>query len=99
MIKLKIINKNKYEYYLKDKEENNYIVRLDFYDIEKEPKIGDYIYFSKELLNSKYSGYSTRYTFGNIKSKYGKKNISIDDIDVIKVVIDKTEIYLKRLYG
>lgn len=54
---------------------------------------------NKELLNSKYEGYSTIYTFGDLKSKYGKTNISLDDIDVIKVILDKTEIYLKRLYG
>ena len=51
------------------------------------------------LLNKQYDGYSTSYTFGSLESKYGKENISMDDVDVIKVVISGMEIYLKRLYG
>lgn len=54
---------------------------------------------SEELLNPKYEGFSNIYTFGSLESKYGKENISITDIDVIKVAINKLEIYLKRLYG
>ena len=99
MIKLKIVNIDGYEYNLEDENKHNYIINLDFFDIEEKPKIGGYIYINKELLNSKYEGYSTSYRFGSLANKYGKKNISIDDIDVIRVIIDKTEIYLKRLYG
>ena len=99
MIKLKILNKNNYQYNLEDENEQNYILNLDFFDLDEKPNIGDYIYINKELLNSKYAGYSTSYTFGSLKNKYGKENISINDIDVIKIVIDKKEIYLKRLYG
>lgn len=99
MIKLEIVDKNNYEYTLKDERDNNYILNLDFFDIEEKPKNGDYIYINKELLNSKYEGYSTSYTFGSLENKYGRENILIDDIDVIKVVIDNMEIYLKRLYG
>ena len=59
MIKLEIVDKNNYEYTLKDERDNNYILNLDFFDIEEKPKNGDYIYINKELLNSKYEGYST----------------------------------------
>jgi hypothetical protein len=99
MIKLKIVNIDSYKYNLQDEDKNNYIINLEFFDLEEKPKIGDYIYINKQLLNSKYDGYSTSYTFGSLENKYGKEKISIDDIDVIKVVLDKTEIYLKRLYG
>ena len=99
MIKLEIVDKNNYEYTLKDERDNNYILNLDFFDIEEKPKNGDYIYINTELLNSKYEGFSTSYTFGSLENKYGRENILIDDIDVIKVVIDNMEIYLKRLYG
>ena len=99
MIKLKIVNKDSYNYDLKDEDEYNYNLNLDFWDIKEKPKIGDYIYINKELLNSKYDGYSISYVFGSLQSKYGKENILLDDIDVIKVVINKTEAYLKRLYG
>ena len=99
MIKLKIENQNKYIYNLMDKNNNRYELNLEFNDIEEKPQIGDYIYISAELLNPKYAGYSTSYTFGKLENKYGKENIEIDDIDVIKVKTKKLEIYLKRLYG
>lgn len=99
MTKLKIVDKKKYEYNLEDENNNKYNLVLDFFDIKDKPKIGDYIYMRKDLLNPKYDGYSTSYVFGNLENKYGKENISIDDIDIIKVVMDDLEIYFKRLYG
>lgn len=99
MIRLEIVNKNNYEYNLKDNSGNNYILNLDFFNIKEKPKIRDYIYMCAELLNPEYDGYNTSYTFGSLENKYGKESIAIDDVDVIKVVIDKKEIYLKRLYG
>lgn len=99
MIKLKIVNIDGYKYNLEDEDEHNYIINLEFFDVEEKLKIGNYIYINRELLNSKYEGYSTSYTFGSLENKYGKENISIDDIDVIKVILGKEEIYLKRLYG
>lgn len=99
MIKLKIVNIENYKYNLEDEDKHNYVISLEFFDIGEKPKVGDYIYINKELLNSKYEGYSTSYTFGSLENKYGKEDISINDIDVIKVVLEKMEIYLKRLYG
>lgn len=46
MIKLKIINIDGYIYNLKDTKENNYTLNLEFFDIDKKPQIGDYIYMS-----------------------------------------------------
>ena len=99
MVELKIINKTNITYDLKDENEKKYELNIEFFDIEETPKIGDKIYISAELLNPRYAGYSTSYTFGNLKSKYGKEEVKLTDIDVIKVVTDKMEIYLKRLYG
>ena len=99
MIKMEIVKKDNYIYELKDEKENKYTLNLDFFDIEESPKVGDYIYISAELLNPKYAGYSTSYTFGKLENKYGKENISMNDIDVIKVVTNNLEIYQKRLYG
>lgn len=99
MIKLEIVNKNNYEYKFKDERGNNYILDLEFLDIKGKPEIGDYIYMHEKLLNPKYEGYNTSYTFGSLGNKYGKENIVIGDVDIIKFVIDKKEIYLKRLYG
>lgn len=54
---------------------------------------------SSELLNPRYEGFSTNYVFGTLEDTYGKKDIDLTDIDIIKVVINNLEIYLKRLYG
>lgn len=99
MIKLKIISQDNYTYKLEDEKNNKYDLNLEFFDIETTPKVGDYIHISAELLNTKYAGYSTSYTFGKLENEYGKRNISLTDIDVIKVVANNLEIYLKRLYG
>ena len=98
MIKLEIINKDDYIYNLKDEKDNKYDLNLEFLDIAESPKVGDYIYISAQLLNPRYAGYSTSYTFGGLDNKYGREHLSPKDIDVIKVEIDKKEIFLKRLY-
>lgn len=99
MIKLEIEKIEGYIYTLKDETGKVYSLNLDFFEIEENIKIGDFIFFNEELLNKKYDGYSTSYTFGNLENKYGKSNILIDDIDVIRLITDDKEIYLKRLYG
>jgi len=99
MEKLKIVNKNNYVYTLETENKYTYNMNLEFFDIERMPEIGNYIWMNEELLNSMYKGYSTNYTFGNLANKYGKENITLDDIDVIKLLLDEKEIYLKRLYG
>lgn len=58
-------------------------------------KYGDYIYFDNSLLKEK----NATYTFGDLESKYGRPNLSLDDSDVIKIEARDREIYLKRLYG
>ena len=99
MVKLEIINKKDFLYYLKDERNNNYEFSIEFYDIDESPKIGDYIEISAELLNPKYAGYSTFYSFGNLENTCGRKNLNIKDIDVIKIVNKNKELVLKRLYG
>ena len=99
MVRLKILNINNYEYHLVDDRNNNYILDLDFFDIDDNLKVGDYLCISAELLNPKYAGYSASYTFGSLENKYGKESISLTDLDVIKLETSNKEIYLKRLYG
>lgn len=99
MKKLKIVKKNNFVYELEDDKKMVYSINLQFMDIEEEPENGDYICISNKLLNPRYDGYSTSYTFGNLENKYGKNNISLTDIDVIKVLLKDKEVYLKRLYG
>lgn len=99
MVKLKIININNYNYELQNINDKKYNLNLEFFDIKDNLKVGDYIYMSAELLNPEYAGYSTNYTFGDLKNKYGRKNLSTGDIDVIRIEKGKEKILLKRLYG
>jgi len=99
MIKLQIINKIGCVYTLEDKDNKFYNINIEFIDIEEQPQIGEEVLINEELLNPKYEGYSTSYIFGNLENKYGKQNISMDDIDIIKLISNEKEIYLKRLYG
>lgn len=99
MKKLVIVKQDNYEYFFRDENANEYILNIEFLDIEQKPKTGDYIYIHDELLNPQYEGYSLNYTFGRIESKYGKQKIEVDDIDLIKIVVSNKGIMLKRLYG
>lgn len=97
--RLRIMKKNNYSYLFSDESDSEYVINIEFMDIEKAPELGDYIYMNEELLNPQYEGYSTFYTFGSLNNQYGKENIAMDDVDVIKVILEDKEIWLKRLYG
>lgn len=99
MIRLKIESKEKQNYILRDEQQNNYNLNFEFFDIEREPKENDYINMSAELLNPHYKEYTTHFSFGSIENICGRKNVNLNDIDVIKVELGSKEIYLKRLYG
>ena len=99
MVSLKIENVNKNLYTLKDSNEIIYELMLKFLDIYILPNVGDVIYMNEQLLTTSYEGYSPFYTFGSLESIYGKANISLNDIDVIKLCSGEKIFYLKRLYG
>ena len=99
MVRLIIKNKEKNKYLLKDENNNSYILNLQFFDIEKEPKRNDYINISAELLNKQYREYTEYLSFGSLKNFCGREKISLNDIYVIKIEIEGKAIYLKRLYG
>jgi hypothetical protein len=99
MIKLRIASNTGYLYELEDESNKKYSLNLEFFDLEEPLKVGNQIIMNYELLNPNYEGYSSNYTFGNLDNKYGRANLSLDDIDVIRVVQEDKEIYLKRLYG
>ena len=100
-VKLKIIEKNKENYKLISENKNVYELTLQFFDIndEEKPDVNDYINISAELLNPMYREYTTFFAFGKLDNICGKPNISLDDIDVIKIEKNNEEIVLKRLYG
>ena len=92
MKKLEINKIDNYQYELKD---NNkiYHFNIEFYNLEKEPKVGDYIYMSEKLLQEEYSVLN----FDILDSGYDR-NIKTKE-DLVTLLIDNEKIYLKRVYG
>ena len=97
LLRIQQIDKNLYN--LKDQNEVDYELVIKFLDIDIVPSIGDIIHMNEQLLSNSYEGYSPFYTFGSLESVYGKANISLDDMDVIKLCSGGKTLYLKRLYG
>lgn len=93
MIKLKIKKIDNFKYYLNDDNNKEYELKIEFHDID-EPKVNDYILLDESLLNIDYL-----LAFGSLKSSYGHTIKSSQDKDVIVIISDNKEIFLKRLYG
>ena len=100
MKNLKILNINNYKYELEDEEHNIYKLNIEFYDLEKEIKVNDYICMAEELLNKNYTEYSNFYRFGKLNSPYGRKITEIQNsIDIIGLKQSNNLIHLQRYYG
>ena len=72
---------------------------LNFYDLAEDVKVGNLIEMSEDLLNPNYEGYSKEYFFDSLNSKYGREIKTEQDVDLIKLITDKSLIMLKRVYG
>ena len=99
VVKLRIIKINGYSYELWDEHHQTYKLNLEFVDVFEQPKEDDFIVIEDCLLNPRYEGYSSSYTFGPLDSKYGKENVTQADPDWVVLIVDDEEIALKRLYG
>lgn len=104
MKKFKIIEINDSEYSLKDVDNKSYKIYLQFFDLEKLPQVGEYIYFSENLLDSVANEGVRFFSFGEMSAIYGKdiKNGDIDEsFEELCVIIreNNKKIYLKRFYG
>ena len=92
MIKLKVINIERYNYILENNEFKKYIKHIEFYG-DKKPNIGDYIYLPNNVLEE-----VNLFAYGPIKGKYAKQE-NITEDELIKVVTKDEEYYLQRYYG
>ena len=95
MKKLEINKIDNYQYELKDTNDKVYHFNIEFYNIDKLPKVGDYIYLNEKLLQEEYSLLS----FDTLESTYGRTIRSEEDEDLVILLIDHEKIYLKRVYG
>ena len=94
MEKLKIIGIDGFKYYLKDTQNNDRYLNLEFHDLENKPKISDFIFINEKLINNK-----VLLSFGKLDSIYGKKTLNSKDEDIIILQNSNGNFYLKRLYG
>lgn len=94
MIKLKIIKVDEeFDYYLIDNTNKKYHLNMEFYGLDNRPKVNDYIYLSKILLDE-----NNLYNFGVIDGQYSK-NVDVNEKEIIKIVSGDREYYLQRYYG
>ena len=95
MKKLLITKKDNYKYTLKDIDNNEYQFNIEFYNIEKNPKVGDYLYVSEKILQEN----NAFLNFDSLESEYGRKIESANDDDIVALIVSGEKIYLKRVYG
>lgn len=95
MIKLIVDSVDKYHYVLKDKDNNKYKFDIEFHDLDEDPKVEDVFFVNDNFLKLR----NTFLSYGSIDGKYGKKIKSSKDEDLLVLLRDGENIYLKRFYG
>ena len=95
MQKLMIVKKDNYEYFLQALDNKEYQFNMEFYNIEKNPEMGDYIFMSEKILKENNSVLS----FDCLESEYGRKIKNATDDDIVILMSNDEKIYLKRVYG
>ena len=100
MVELLVTYKENKTYTLQNiQTKQRYVLRLTFFDMNKEICQGDILEFHKELLDPNYSEYSDEYYFGALDKPYGRKIENYQHKDVICVNIKGEKIFLKRFFG
>lgn len=94
MLELKIKNIDDLSYCLVDKDNREYNLSIQFYDLIDNPRVGDSIYMNQNMLNS-----SKSFSFGSIMGKYGKNILEGNKEEIIVVKSQNELIFLKRYYG
>ena len=96
MIRLRIKEINNSLYVLEDINNNVYELTIYFYDIDNNVKVNDYLYMQERLL-SKIN--HSIISLGVLDSMYGKVIEEITDEDLVILITNNKNIYLKRYYG
>ena len=93
MKKVTIKDKEDYIYYLID-DDNEYKLKMEFYDLNILPKEGDNLYIDEKLLKEK-----ILLSFGLINNTDGKDINLLKEDEIIILDNGQEKIYLKRYYG
>ena len=75
-------------YTLENDIRQEYVIFLNFYDLERPPQIGDYIYLSEKIFYeiSKYGG-QQRFYFGSLSEMCGRQ-VTEEEIKKAKTFVD-----------
>lgn len=93
MKKVTIKDKEDYIYHLID-DNNEYKLKIEFYDLNILPKKGDNFYLDEKLLREK-----ILLSFGLINNNDGKDINLLKEDEILILDNGKERIYLKRYYG
>ena len=93
MKKVTIKDKEDYIYHLID-DNNEYKLKIEFYDLNILPKKGDNFYLDEKLLREK-----ILLSFGLINNNDGKDINLLKEDEILILDNGKEKIYLKRYYG
>lgn len=93
MKKVTIKDKEDYIYYLTDNN-NEYELKIEFYDLNILPKKGDNFYLDEKLLREK-----ILLSFDLINNNDGKDINLLKEDEILILDNGKEKIYLKRYYG
>ena len=97
LIQLQVEDINDNTYKLLYKDNNTYIFKIYFDNINCTDI--KYIYMNSKLLDTDYYEYSTTYTFGPIGKVYGRVLTNKTIQDLVMIENDNNKIYLQRYYG
>ena len=100
MVELKIVEKNDREYTLENARTNEtYKFQIKFFDLDKEVVVGDTLIVNECVLDRTYKEYSKKLQYGALDQPYGRKIDSKDHPDLLCVVKNGKEYWLKRFFG
>lgn len=95
LIKVRIEKIDKFHYMLQDKDGKMYHMNLEFYGLEEKVEEGDFLYIGEKYLIDNH----VLYSFGPLDGIYGKEITEEEDEEVIVLIKNNQNIYLKRYYG
>lgn len=93
MKKLVIKNIDHYNYTLQDDREDNYIINIEFYNLNTTITIDDILYMDESLLKE------NMLSIGLLNDPYGKDIKTSENKDIIVLQTKGKRFYLKRIYG
>lgn len=100
MVRLNVIEIHDRNFVLEANEtKERFEFQIKFFDIPKEVVVGDVLMVNEVLLDKNYKEYSKKLQFGALDEPYGRKIDSRDHKDLICVIKDGQEYWLKRFFG